>query len=85
MALEWRETPTWANQSEHESKIHRKEAPVDEVKPQVTKANVRIALNVTVTFFLPRNWTFQHLGDKGGDWRALASCQSHMGKKRMAL
>ena len=43
--------PTWANQIEHESKIHIKGVPVDEVKAQVTKANVRIAPNVTVTFF----------------------------------
>ncbi len=53
MALEWRVALTWANQSVHKSRIHRKGEAVDEVKAQVTKANVRIALNVTVTFFLP--------------------------------
>ena len=43
--------PTSANQSVHESQIHRKSLAVDRVKAQVAKANVRIALNVTVTFF----------------------------------
>ena len=54
MALECREAPTWANQSVHKSRIHRKTVSVDEVKPQVTKANVRIAPNVTVMLFLAR-------------------------------
>jgi hypothetical protein len=51
MALEWRLGLTSANQSVHKSRIHREGKAVDGVKPQVTKANVRIALNVTVTFF----------------------------------
>jgi hypothetical protein len=51
MALEWPLALTSANLSGLESRIHREGKAVDGVKPQVTKANVRIALNVTVTFF----------------------------------
>jgi hypothetical protein len=43
--------PTWANLTRPKSQIHRKGQAVDRVKAQVTKASVRIALNVTVTFF----------------------------------
>ncbi len=36
MALEWREGPTSANQTVHESQIHRKLISENMVKPQVT-------------------------------------------------
>jgi hypothetical protein len=29
--------------------------------------------------------SFEHLGDQGGDRRALASCQGHVGKERVAF
>jgi len=51
MALGWCLALTSANLTGLESRIHREGQAVDRVKPQVTKANVRIALNVTVTFF----------------------------------
>ncbi len=51
MALECRVGPTWANPNPREPQIHRILKAVGEVKPQVTKANVRIAPNVTVILF----------------------------------
>ena len=51
MALEWPLALTSANLTGLKSQIHKEAQAVDGVKPQVSKANVRIALNVTVTFF----------------------------------
>ncbi len=58
MALECRVALTSANQIPLESRIHRKSEAVEEVKPQVTKANVRFVPNVTVTFYLACYWPF---------------------------
>jgi len=51
MALGWCLALTSANLSGLESQIHREGQAVDREKTQDTKANDRISVNVTVTFY----------------------------------